>query len=45
MNKKFPTPHPSLTLFIETIEVKAHPQVKQLDDINHDCVTVGEDCV
>ena len=33
MNDKFPTPHPSLPLFVQTIENEARYQVTRLNDI------------
>ena len=33
MNDKFPTPHPSLPLFMQTIEIKSRYQEQRLQDI------------
>ena len=33
MNDLFPTPHPSLLLFVQTIESEAREQVQRMDDI------------
>ena len=33
MNELFPTPHPSLLLFVQTIESQAREQVQRMDDI------------
>jgi len=33
LNDKFETPHPSLLLFVQTIEIEAREQVQHLDDV------------
>ena len=42
MNDLFPTPHPSLSLFVQTIEKESRRIVKRLDDIRRGHVVVGE---
>ena len=43
MNEFFETPHPTVPIFIETIEIEARRQVTRLDDIRHERVYVGDD--
>ena len=42
MNAIFGTPHPSVPLFIETIEIESRRQVTRLDDIRHQRVVVED---
>ena len=42
MGDMFPSPHPSLPLFVQTIEDESRKVVQKLDDIRRGHVVVGE---